>query len=230
MSMSSKAEFDTVFTVPVIALEYRDLAGASLFDVAAKNGHGARSADAAAKPHAEVELSKEEFAERIKRERAEAALQAEQRLRQEYEQKLQAERTSIAAAISAFEAQRVEYFARVEAEIVQLALAIAAKILHREAQVDPMLVATLVRMAVERMREGSSVTVRVGRGRAQQWKDYFAAQSTAARVTVIEDVELSEHDCLLETELGVANFGLETQLKEVEQGFFDLLALRPVSR
>jgi flagellar assembly protein FliH len=43
--------------------------------------------------------------------------------------------------------QREQYFVRAEAEIVQLALAIAAKILHREAQVDPMLVATLVRMA-----------------------------------------------------------------------------------
>jgi flagellar assembly protein FliH len=32
----------------------------------------------------------------------------------------------------------------------------------------------------------------------------------------------------LETELGTTNFGLDTQLKEVEQGFFDLLALRPV--
>ena len=39
---------------------------------------------------------------------------------------------------------------------------------------------------------------------------------------------LSDHDCILETELGSANFGLDTQLKEVEQGFFDLLALRPV--
>jgi flagellar assembly protein FliH len=35
---------------------------------------------------------------------------------------------------------------------------------------------------------------------------------------------------MVETELGSANFGLDTQLKEVEQGFFDLLALRPVSR
>ena len=99
-------------------------------------------------------------------------------MRQDYEVKLQAGRTRINAAISGFDAQRTEYFARVEAEIVQLALAIAAKILHREAQVDPMLVATLVRIAVEKMREGSKVTIRVGTGTpAQQWKAYFASQS-----------------------------------------------------
>jgi flagellar assembly protein FliH len=91
-------------------------------------------------------------------------------------------------------------------EIVQLALAIAAKILHREAQVDPMLVATLVRMAVEKMREGSRVTVRVGPARAQ-WKAYFASQPSLARVEVVENAELSEHDCLLETELGRRTLG-----------------------
>jgi flagellar assembly protein FliH len=175
-----------------------------------------------------VEFSHEEFAKHIQRERAEAVQQTEQRLRGEYEQKLDAERSIILTAISDFETQRDQYFARVEAEIVQLALAIAAKILHREAQVDPMLVATLVRMAVDKLREGSSVTVRVGAGQVSRWKEYFAGQPNCARVQVIEDAELSDHDCLVETELGVANFGLDTQLKEVEQGFFDLMALRPV--
>ena len=170
------------------------------------------------------------MADRIKRERADAAQQTELRLRQEYELKLQAAHAPIAVAVAAFNQQRSEYFARVEGEVVQLALAIAAKILHRESQVDPMLVASLVRLAIEKLREGSSVTVRVGHGRTPRWKEYFAAQSTAARVDVVEDADLSEHDCLLETELGVANFGLDTQLKEVEQGFFDLLALKPVSR
>jgi flagellar assembly protein FliH len=50
------------------------------------------------------------------------------------------------------------------------------------------------------------------------------------RVEVAEDPKLSDQDCILETQLGAANFGLDTQLKEVEQGFFDLLALRPAAR
>jgi flagellar assembly protein FliH len=178
----------------------------------------------------EVECSQDELTERITRERAEATHQTEQRLRQEYEAKLQAERAPIAAALAAFETQRGEYFARVEAEVVRLSLAIAAKILHREAQVDPMLVAALVRMTIEKMHEGSSVIVRVGAGRSKRWKEYFAGQPSVAHVEVTEDAELSDHDCVLETELGSANFGLDTQLKEVEQGFFDLLALRPDNR
>ena len=117
-----------------------------------------------ARAGAKANLSEAELAARIARERAEAAAETEQKLRKEYEQKLVAARAPIAAAIPDFEEQRDQYFARVEAEVVQLALSIAAKILHREAQVDPMLVAALVRMAVEKMREGSSVTVRVGTG------------------------------------------------------------------
>jgi flagellar assembly protein FliH len=80
------------------------------------------------------------------------------------------------------------------------------------------------------MREGSTVTVRVGSGRAASWKQYFAGFPNLMRVEVAEDSQLTDHDCILDTHLGSANFGLDTQLKEVEQGFCDLLALRPAAR
>jgi flagellar assembly protein FliH len=222
--MSSSAESNPAFAVPVMALEYRDLAAFSASGTAAGRPLGTRFADGNSRSHADGMLSKAEVDERVKVARAEAATQA----RQEYEQKLEAARTSIAATLRAFETERAEYYARVEAEVVQLALAIAAKILHREAQVDPMLVAALVRMAMEKMRDGSSVTVRVGRGNGKRWKEFFDRQPGASRFEVVEDEGLSNEDCVVETELGSTNFGLDTQLKEVEQGFFDLLALRPV--
>jgi flagellar assembly protein FliH len=230
MSTSSSVELENLFPIPIRTLEYRDMGVLSTLNGAGKPQADARATREASQLATEIELAESELAERIKRERAEAVAQTEQRLRQEYEQKLLTARACIATAISGFEAQRTEYFARVEAEIVQLALAIAAKILHRESQVDPMIVAALVRMAVEKMREGSKVTVRVDPGRVAKWKAYFAGLPAVARVEVVEDTALTEHDCLLETELGTTNFGLDTQLKEVEQGFFDLLALRPVSR
>ncbi|MGO9339046.1 MAG: FliH/SctL family protein [Terracidiphilus sp.] len=230
MSTYSNLEFGNIIPAPVKTLEYRDMGGATNSSGAGNAILEDMAAHEEADRRAEVALSQTELADRIKRERSDAAQQVELRLRQDYELKLQAAHAPVVAAVTAFNEQRSEYFARVEAEVVQLALAIAAKILHREAQVDPMLVASLVRMAIERLREGSSVTIRVGRGRAPRWKEYFAGVSVAARVEAVEDVSLSEHDCLLETELGVANFGLDTQLKEVEQGFFDLLALKPVIR
>jgi flagellar assembly protein FliH len=175
-------------------------------------------------------MTEAEFAVRLVRERAEATAQIEQKLRDEYEQKLQAARDAITTALTQFTEERAAYFARVESEIVQLSLSIAAKILHREAQVDPLLVAALVRMAVERMRDDSTVTVRVHPERVATWKRYFAVDPNMARVAVVEDAQLTDQDCILETELGSANFGLNSQLKEIEQGFFDLLALRPTAK
>ena len=41
------------------------------------------------------------------------------------------------------------------------------------------------------------------------------------------DPSVEAHNCILETELGTTELGLDAQLKEIEQGFFDLLAQRP---
>ena len=223
--MSFSGDYVGILPLPIAALQYRDIAR-PMANKDAGEPDGSRTSKSA-KQHAEVEMSEAEFAARIRQERADAQAQLDQKLCQDYEQKLIAARAPLVEAIKSFAEQRVEYFARVEAEVVQLALSIAAKILHREAQVDSMLVATLVRMAVEKMHEESSVTVRVGAGRGANWKQYFAQWPNLARVEVAEDPNLSDQDCLLETGLGTANFGLDTQLKEVEQGFFDLLAQRP---
>lgn len=227
--MSSSPGCEEPFAASFAALQYRDIAGNPLAgeadDPAADSPSGKRSR----KPGA-VEVTEAEFAARILKERSEAAALTEQKLRQEYEQALSTARDALNASLAQFSEERNDYFARVESEILQLSLSIAAKILHREAQVDPMLVATLVRMAVERMRDDSIVTVRVHPDHVAAWKRHFATDPAMARVSVIEDPALTDQDCILQTELGSANFGLDSQLKEIEQGFFDLLALRPAKR
>jgi flagellar assembly protein FliH len=227
--MSFSAGYSEILPLSFAALQYRDIAGTAAVDRESRNGAGEEDSPHESKRR-DDEAREAEIAARIREARMEAVSQTEQRLRQEYEQKLLAARQPIADAVKGFAEQREDYFARVESEIVQLALSIAAKILHRESQVDPMLVASLVRLSVEKMREGSNVTVKVGSGHGASWKRYFAAFPNSGRIEVIEDPQLSDQDCILETELGSANFGLDAQLKEVEQGFFDLLALRPVAR
>lgn len=227
--MSYSTTYPSVFSMPFASLQYRDISdGPSALELPQVNSE--HHSSNGGKRRAEVEMTEEEFAARIRQERAEAAAQAELKVRQEFEQKLLATRSPIAASVKEFAEQRAGYFARVEAEVVQLSLSIAAKILHREAQVDTMLVASLVRIAMEKMREGSAVTVRVSTGRGASWKQYLAGWPNLGRVEVVEESHLTDQDCVVETELGSANFGLDSQLKEVEQGFFDLLALRPAVR
>ena len=70
-------------------------------------------------------------------------------------------RASVDAALAGFARDRAQYYQQVETEVVQLALAIARKILHREAQVDPMLLAGLVRITLEKIESATKVVVRV---------------------------------------------------------------------
>ncbi len=140
-----------------------------------------------------------------------------------FEEDLAQERKRVADLIHGFQRQSSDYYAKVELDLVNLALAISAKILHRESQVDPMVVAGLVKVMLERLQQKTTVTVRVRPEDAGSWKQYFR---DFANVQIVEDSSLDPKACFLETDLGVADMGLESQLKEVEQGFFDLLARR----
>src|ERR1700753_1342158 len=145
--MSSNATLESMLEIPVTPLVYRELSRKSVHHHAAEVG----AASETEKAPVRIGPSDEEIAERVRLAREEAPRSVEQRLRQEYEAKLQVVKSSVSSAVAAFQAEQAQYFAQVESEVVQLALSIAAKILHREAQVDPMLVAALVRIAIEKM-------------------------------------------------------------------------------
>ena len=179
------------------------------------------------RPRAEIEMTRSELEALLAEARADGAAATEARLRATYREKADSEAARITEAIERFERERKGYFARVETEVVRLALSIAAKILHREVQVDPMLVAALVQIAINQLKENTAVSVRVDPANIGRWRAHFEAAPQWAAVTVVEDAELEPGGCRLETELGSANFSLAAQLKEVEQGFFDVLAQTP---
>jgi flagellar assembly protein FliH len=146
----------------------------------------------------------------------------------QFEKKLAAEKQALVETVREFAHERETYFQRVEAEAVGLAVAIARKILHREAQVDPLLLAGVVRVGLDNVAAGTSVRLRVHPSQIQAWKEFFSQQHDLRSLPeLMGDPTLGPGRCLLETELGSTDLTLETQLKEIEQGFFDLLAQRP---
>jgi flagellar assembly protein FliH len=148
--------------------------------------------------------------------------------RVEFDKKLVGQRETLAQAIRGFIHQQETYFSRVEAEVVGLALAIARKILHREAQVDPLLLAGVVRVGLDKVAAGTHVRLRVHPDQVPFWKEFFAQQTDLRSLPeLMGDATLEPGHCRLETELGSTDLTLEAQLKEIEQGFFDLLAQRP---
>ena len=51
--------------------------------------------------------------------------------------------------------------------------------------------------------------------------------TATAAPEIVGDPGLQPGECTLETELGSTHLSLDTQLKEIEQGFMDLLEQRP---
>jgi flagellar assembly protein FliH len=160
--------------------------------------------------------------------RADGIREGLQQAQQNFEKELANERAKVAEALRAFAQKASDYYSRAEIELVHLSLAIAAKILHREAQVDRMLVAALVKVALEKLQHGTEATVRVRPEEVADWNRYFEGNAGGEiRVEVKPDALVEPHNCVLETELGTTELGMDAQLKEIEQGFFDLLAQRP---
>jgi len=153
---------------------------------------------------------------------------ADQQLRASYDAAIATARNQVLHAINEFARERSSYYRRVEGEVVQLALAIARKILHREAQLDPHLLAGIVRVTLEKLDAGTKVDLHVPPQEAADWRHYFACQSESAPVPeVYEDPALPAGECRIQTSLGSTEIGIQSQLKEIETGLLDLMAERP---
>jgi flagellar assembly protein FliH len=227
MSFSFSEAAGPGFEVPFSSFPYQDMSAPAFSDVDETIMAERKKAQESMQPRGK-DLSAQELKDAINRARAGAVAETEEVLRKEYDARSAAEASKIRKALEHFQDERKKYFSSVESDVIQLSLAIAAKILHREAQVDPMLVAALVRVAVEKLHDVSSVTVRVAPDKLEKWREYLLDTENGAAITVVDDAKLGLDDCVLETSLGSANFSINAQLKEVEQGFFDLLAQRPV--
>jgi len=167
-------------------------------------------------------VRREAYARQVGRQEGEAAARAD------YQSALREERAILSSAIESFQTERERYFRAVEAEVVQLSLAIARKILHREAQLDPLFLRAVVRMTLDKLQEEAQISLRVTPPLAEEWRRFLGSEKNLAqRVEVLADEALPETSCVVEASVGSTEIGVESQLKEIEQGFFDLLARRP---
>jgi len=160
--------------------------------------------------------------------RAQARREALAEAQKTFEERLSKERASLAAALDQFSRDRVLYFEKVELQVLQLALGIARKILHRESQIDPMVLAAIVRVELDQINDATRVLLRLHPRNVEEWRKYLASHVDPANVPeIVEDSSQPLNECLLETSMGTTTLGLEPQLKEIEQGLMDLLASRP---
>ncbi len=148
--------------------------------------------------------------------------------REDFEKTASEMRSQISGALHGFSKDRVDYFGRIEAEIVRLSLSIARKILHRESQIDPQVLFGVVHVALQKLNSDTRVRLCAHPDEVRFWSDYFKeAKDVPSVVEVVGDPSLSRGHCAIETDIGSTQISLDTQLKEIEQGFFDLLEQRP---
>jgi flagellar assembly protein FliH len=133
------------------------------------------------------------------------------------------QRTQQAAGLLASFAQaRDRFLQTVEHEVVKLALAVAARILRREAQMDPLLLTGAVRVALGQLSGSTQVRLRVPELELDLWTEAIALLPNLAVKPVVSAGEgMRLGDCVIETELGSVDLGIRSQLGEIERGFFD---------
>lgn len=173
-------------------------------------------------PRSQAELISAEIEIARKGAREEARLEWEL----ECEARVFQERKVVAKICEDFLRERARYFAGVEAEVVKLALAIATRVLHREAKLDPLLLAGVVRVALEKVADDSAAVLRVPVNAIEMWQGVFSASSEST-VQIVADERLAAGECVLDTNVGRVELGVSAQLEEIERGFFDLMQQRP---
>ena len=127
-----------------------------------------------------------------------------------------------AKLLDTFAQERDRYLHAVEHEVVKLALAVAARILRREAQMDPLLLTGAVRVALGQLSASTQVRLRVPPAELDLWTEALAlVPHLAVKPTVVAGEEMLLGDCAIETEMGSVDLGIRAQLGEIERGFFD---------
>ncbi|MGA9063354.1 MAG: FliH/SctL family protein [Terracidiphilus sp.] len=128
----------------------------------------------------------------------------------------------MAALIERFQVERDRYLRAVEQEVVKLALAVAARILRREAQMDPLLLTGAVRVALGQLAASSEVRLRVPAAELELWTEAIAhLPNLTMKPAVAAGEGMRLGDCMIESKVGTVDLGVRSQLGEIERGFFD---------
>lgn len=131
-------------------------------------------------------------------------------------------REQLASLVIKFDQETSRYLHEVEREVVELALAIAGRVLRREAQMDPLLLTGAVRVALGQLARTMKAQLKVPESDALLWAEAIAhIPNLTVRPTVVADDGINAGDCLLETELGFVDLGIQSQLAEIERSLFD---------
>ena len=134
----------------------------------------------------------------------------------------------LAKLVTDFGMERDRFLQAAEQEVVKLALAIAARILRREAQMDPLLLTGAVRVALGQLAGKTEVQLKVPVAQVNLWREAISLiPNLAITPAVVAGDGMRIGDCVIESKVGTVDLGVRSQLGEIERGFFDRTGAAP---
>lgn len=110
-----------------------------------------------------------------------------------------------------------------EEELVKLAIAVARRILHRELQVDPDAMQSLIRTALSKINQREIQQIRTDPASQSIVEQALRNVDTSRKVEVISDPAMKSGSLVVETTRGHLDASVETQLQEIQRGFVDMV-------
>lgn len=133
---------------------------------------------------------------------------------------------SLATTIERLSATRAGFRQEAEEDVVKLGIAIARRVLNREIQVDGEAMLGIVKAALQRIDARELHRVRLHPEHSGAVTVALAAMSLPRRIEVIADGTLEPGAAIFETSRGSLDASIETQLREIERGFVDVVHTR----
>lgn len=151
-----------------------------------------------------------------------ARQEVQKQKKQAYEEGLEEGRLEHTEKIMETVLSSVEFIEGIESQLVHVVNMSIRKILGELDQKD--LIVRIVRNALQSVHQQQKVTLRVAPEDEQTLREHLTPmlQSSPGHgsfLDIIADVRLQTNSCLLESELGVIDASLETQLKALENAF-----------
>ena len=125
------------------------------------------------------------------------------------------------AAVVAANTARDKYLSDSMPELISLAIRIAGKIIGGELQTNPEAIVDIARQSLQSAGRGRSLTLRVSAAEAEMVRRRVSVLREAAgpnrSIEIVADAAIPAGGCVVETEYGVIDARLETQLRCMEE-------------
>jgi len=118
-------------------------------------------------------------------------------------------------------ALRAEMIQRSERQVVQLAMAIAERMIRREISLDRSLLCAMARVALDRLGERTSATIRLHPDEYATVAQERIAEWESEQVRVVADPVVNRGGCLVQSDFGIMDVDVAAQFRELSRTLFE---------